>query len=270
MSGKFEGKVAAVTGGASGIGAAIIRQLHREGAKLVSLDLQAPIYDDLSEKCLYLQGDVTVEADVERLVNTAVEQYGRLDIMVNNAGGSRSSSVLDMTTEEFDYTFKLNMYGVMYGVKYAGRQMRKQGGGSIVNVTSQASVVPGAWMGSYCAAKAGINQYVQVAALELGPFGIRVNAVGPGFTRTPLISAYTGDPEVVDEVNIKTPLRRFAEPDDIASYVVFLAGDESTFITGTTLIIDGGQFLEGYPNAMDIFMKKMGFPYPFPETVKQL
>lgn len=267
---KLSGKVAVVTGAASGIGRGLVELFHANGALVVGLDLK-PLPAEMAALCVAVQGDVTVEADVQRLIDTAVSEYGRVDIMANVAGGARSAPILDMPFDDFDFTIKLCLYSVLYGIKHAGRQMRKQGtGGAIITISSHSSMVPEEWMSPYCTAKAGVNQLIKVAALELAPFGITVNGIAPGLIDTPIIEAYTKNPDCRAEMFRRTPLGRFGTVADVANYALFLVSGDASYITGTIQLIDGGQLLEIYPNLMDISMKSVGIPFPYPESVKAL
>ena len=257
---RFEGRVAVVTGGASGIGLAVTRRLVREGATVVigDRDEQAleQVASELGAAVTTVRADVTVEADVERLAATAVERHGRLDIAFANAGVGSISRIVDLPASEWSNVIDICLTGPVLTIKHAARVMGA--GGSIVVTTSLNAVQPGVGMAAYCAAKAGAAMLVQVAALELGPAGIRVNAIAPGLVRTGLTDAMWMLPALVEEYEENTALGRYAEPDEIANLVAFLASDEAGFITGSQHLIDGGAQSRRYPDILAAIGSELG------------
>jgi NAD(P)-dependent dehydrogenase (short-subunit alcohol dehydrogenase family) len=251
MPGQLDGKVALVTGGASGIGRATALALAREGAKLIIADMN----DDGGQQTVHMiteQGgdatfvrvDVTQAREVEAMISTTVETYGRLDCAHNNAGiGSRPRVLLhELPEESWDRVLSINLKGVWLCMKYEIIQMRKQGGGAIVNTASIMGLV-GSWSrsGAYNASKHGVVGLTKTAALEYATSGIRVNAVCPGYIRTPLIEeALTSNPEMEAEIVARHPIGRMGHPEEIAEAVVWLCSDAASFVTGHTMTVDGG------------------------------
>jgi NAD(P)-dependent dehydrogenase (short-subunit alcohol dehydrogenase family) len=249
---RFEDKVAVVTGGASGIGLATTRRLVAEGGRVVVGDVNAdalePVASELGDAVVTVAGDVSAEADVDRLVTTAVERFGRLDVAFANAGIGSVVRLADLELSEWSRVLDINLTGPYLLIKHAAPHMTD--GGSIVVTASLNAVQPGIGMGAYCVSKAGVAMLVQVAALELGPRGIRVNAVGPGLVRTNLTEAAFGIPGVADEYVENTPLGRYASPEEIAGLVAFLASDEAGYISGSLHLIDGAAHTMRYPDLL--------------------
>ena len=253
MSDRYEGKVAVVTGAASGIGLAISRRVVAEGGVVVGGDIAADGLDalqrELGERVAVQRCDVTREADVESLVARAVDGFGGLHVAFNVAGASRPGLLVELAEEDWDFTVDLCLKGVFFGVKHAGRRMVEQGaGGAIVNIASLNSRVPMFFGGAYAAAKAGVVSLGQTGALELGEHGIRVSTVSPGLTDTPLVQGATAVPEVLAAFVERIPLKRPASPEDIAAAACFLASDDAGYITGANLFVDGGWEQTAYPD----------------------
>jgi NAD(P)-dependent dehydrogenase (short-subunit alcohol dehydrogenase family) len=251
MAGRFEGKVAVVTGGGSGIGLATVRRLLGEGACVVAGDLRpdAMLAADFGANFLGLAADVTVEADMAALVAAAVARFGALDCAFNVAGGSRPAYLLDMAEEDWDFTVDLCLKGVMLGLKHQARQMVAQGvGGAIVNVASLNAHVPMHAGAAYASAKAGVEMLTRNAALELAECGIRVNAVLPGLVQTPLTRRHFDNPDALAAFNARTPLGRPAQPEEIAAPLLFLASAEASYVSGASLLVDGAWAVSGYPD----------------------
>jgi meso-butanediol dehydrogenase/(S,S)-butanediol dehydrogenase/diacetyl reductase len=253
MSQRFTGRHAVVTGAASGIGRAIARRFAAEGGTVVAGDIDEKglesLEAELGAPVVVDRSDVTVEDDVVRLVATCVERFGGLHAMFNVAGGSRPALITDMTEQDWDFTNNLCLKSIFFGVKHAGRHMAQTGtGGAIVNIASLNSRIPMVFGAAYSAAKAGVVSLTQSAAIELGDVGVRVAAVSPGLTATPLIEPMLAIPGAHDAFMHQIPLRRPAQPEDIAAAALFLASDDATYITGTNLFVDGGWEHTAYPD----------------------
>ena len=254
MSDELAGKVVALTGGASGIGREMVDLFLAEGAQIAMGDIDRAegekMAADRSGRFVFVPTDVTVPGDVESLVAAAVETFGRLDVMVNNAGAvGEPTGLLDLDPEGFNRTLELLLRSVLLGHKYAGRHMKEHGGGSIVSVSSIAGMQGGFASPSYDMAKAAILQVAKTATYELGSFGIRSNVIAPGLTRTPIMARGTAlspehYPAFVEALREPFaefhPLGRGGDARDIANAALFLASDRSAFVSGQTLVVDGG------------------------------
>ncbi|MFN8624461.1 MAG: SDR family NAD(P)-dependent oxidoreductase [Candidatus Binatia bacterium] len=249
MANRLANKVAVVTGAAFGIGRAIVERFVREGAQVVAGDIDEAGLASL-ENCLTLRCDVTCEADQQALAALAVERFGRLDIAVANAGGGNGVLIVDQQIEDWQRIIDLCLTGVFLTIKHAAKAMIAGGGGSIVNMASLNAVQAGRGMSAYCAAKAGVAMLTEVAALELGPSQIRCNAIAPGLVRTKATEPMWYVPGIVESYVENTTLRRFAEPDEIASVAVFLASEESSFVSGSLYLVDGGGHIGRYPDVL--------------------
>jgi NAD(P)-dependent dehydrogenase (short-subunit alcohol dehydrogenase family) len=258
---RFEGKVAIVTGGASGIGLAASRRLVAEGGKVVVGDLNADglkaVADELGDAVGTVVCDVTVEDDVAALADAAVEQFGGLQVAFANAGIGSLAKIIDADAAEWSKVLDVNVVGPMLTIKHAARRMAD--GGSIIVTASLNAVQPGLAMSAYCASKAGVAMLVECAAMELGEQGIRVNAVGPGLVRTGLTDAMWMIPPIVDEYVENTTVGRSSTPEEIASLVAFLASDEASFISGSLHLIDGGAATKRYPDLLGL-LAEAGMP----------
>lgn len=251
---RLAGKVAIVTGGASGIGRATAERFVAEGARVVLGDLDgdalATVVEALGESAMGVPGDASVEDDVERLVAAAIERFGRLDIAFANAGIGSMQRLVDADLDQWSRVLDVNLTGPFLLIKHAARRM--EAGGSIIVTASLNAVQAGIGMGAYCASKAGVAMLVQVAALELGPANIRVNAIGPGLVRTSLTEGAFFMPGIVEGYEENTPVGRHAQPDEIAGLVTYLASDEASFISGSLHLIDGGAHTMRYPDILGI------------------
>ncbi len=233
---------ALVTGGASGIGAAVARRLHQEGARVhiadVATEAGASLSRELGDGAQFVALDVTEEESWASAV-TGIDRAGPpLTTLVNSAGAALSQSLLDTSPADFRRILELNLTGTFLGLSIAGRQLRR--GGTIVNISSLNGVLPTAGLGAYVASKAGVSALTRVAALELAGRGIRVNAVCPGSIDTAITDA-PGFADVDWDAYVRTiPLGRRGTPDEVARAVVYLASDDSGYVTGTNLLIDGG------------------------------
>lgn len=253
MTGRLTGKNAVVTGGASGIGLGVAALLRTEGAAVTLLDANAELLDrrvaELGDGVTGRVVDVTDEDALSTAI-TAVTAAGErsLHIAVNAAGAGMFGPVTELAAAEWRRIVDLCLTGVFLSVKHQARAMTA--GGSIINIASLNAGQPAAGMSAYCAAKAGVQMFTQVAAMELGPAGIRVNALAPGLVDTPLTEAFTRQPLLGEFVD-NAPLGRIGTPRDIASAAVFLAGDDASWITGETLYVDGGAHTMRYPKLLD-------------------
>ncbi len=233
-------KVAIVTGSASGIGAAIARRLAADGASVCVSDLKQEdaqkVAADIGKGSIAFAADVTSEDAVRKLVDQTVSAFGRLDIMVNNAGiGEKSIPIDEKPASKWQRVIDTNLTSVFYGIKHAARVMKARGsGGVIINISSILGSVGLSGAPAYAAAKHGVNGLTKAAGIELAPLKIRVVAVQPGFIRTPLIKG------MEDAVLPLHPIGRLGESDEVASLVAFLASDEAAFLTGAGYLIDGG------------------------------
>ena len=251
-AGRVAGKVALVTGAASGLGAASARRLAQEGAKVMLTDVSADagraVADQIADaggEAAFDTHDVTDPNEWESVVGAAVERFGRLDILVNNAGVSGGlQDLMSLKLDAWRGLMAVNLDGVFLGLRYAGPAIAKGGGGSIVNISSILGKVGMAGAAAYCASKGGVALLTKAAALEWAPLGIRVNSVHPGFIDTPMVSgalqAAENANEMRDMIISRHALARFGVPREIADAVLFLASDESSFMTGAELVVDGG------------------------------
>ena len=238
---KLENKVAIVTGASSGIGLAIADLFVSEGAKVVYSDINAPAKELDPAKALFVKCNVSDSKEVDALVKAAVDKFGRLDIMVNNAGIGTMGGVLDASDADWDKTLRINLFGVFYGARAAGNAMKAAGiKGSIINMSSILGQVGMASTIAYCTAKGGVVQLTHAGSLDLAPLGIRMNAVAPGFIMTNMTKGVLADKNFSDMINMNTPLGHVGEPDDIARAALYLASDDSKYVTGTVIYVDGG------------------------------
>jgi NAD(P)-dependent dehydrogenase (short-subunit alcohol dehydrogenase family) len=252
--GRLEGKVSVITGGASGIGEATVRLFTEEGARVLIADIQDEkgqlLGDELGESAEYLHADVSREADVKAAVDRALDKFGRLDCMYNNAGIAGPTGPIEkVPVDGFDEAVGVLLRGVFLGIKHAAPVMKRQGSGSIINTSSVAGIRTGYGNHVYSAAKAAVIQLTRSVAMELGESGVRVNCICPGFIATPLIGRARGLSQqdadrMVDEVEAAfenaQPIRRPGLPLDIARAALWLASDESSFVNGHALVVDGG------------------------------
>jgi glucose 1-dehydrogenase len=245
----LKGKVAIVTGGNSGIGKAVVLALAAAGADMVidyvcdpqaTEELERQVAA-LGDRAIGVEADVSQVADLERLVAMAVTSFGRVDIMVNNAGVETRTSVLDTTEAQYDKVLDINLKSAFFGTQLAAKQMIAQGGGGrIINISSVHEDWPMPGNTAYCLSKGGMRMLTRTAGVELGPHNITVVGVGPGAVDTPINAATVADPTQLKTLKGAIPLGRLAEPAEIAGVVAFLAGDASGYLTATTVFVDGG------------------------------
>jgi glucose 1-dehydrogenase len=245
----LKNKVAIVTGGNSGIGQAIVLELARREASIVIDYLVHPEatetlerqISELGSQSIGVAADVSRYADLEKLVDAAVKRFGRLDIMVNNAGIETRTSVLDTSEAQYDKVMAVNLKSAFFGTQIAARQMIKQGdGGRIINITSVHEDWPMPGNTAYCLAKGGMRMLTRTAGVELASHKILVVGVGPGAVATPINLSTMTDPAKLAQLNAAIPLGRMARPEEIASVVGFLAGEGASYLTATTIFADGG------------------------------
>lgn len=252
--GKLEDRVALVTGGASGIGRAIAELFAKEGSRVVISDIQdelgKTVADGIGENAYYTHANVTLEEDVKGMVDYAVKTYGRLDCIVNNAGmGGIKGEIETVPVEEFDKTIAILLRGVFLGMKHAAPVMKKQGGGTMINISSVAGLRGISQNHPYSAAKAAVLQITRTVAMELAYYKIRVNSICPGSIVSSIFGAAKGlssGESAKTYENLKKlfekgqPIRRAGLPEDIANAALWLASDDSSFVTGHALVVDGG------------------------------
>ncbi len=245
---KLKNKVAVITGSARGIGFSIAEEMAKEGAKIVISDLDQKDCEKASQLLgkkykvfsLPVRCDVSCPKEVEHLVGQTLKEFGRLDILVNNAGIVRQAPLLEKTEDDWDKTIDINLKSVFLCSRAAARPMMKQKSGKIISITSIAGLVGFEGISDYCASKGGIIALTKELALELAGHHINVNAIAPGVIRTKMTEAMLKDEKTRAGLMALTPLGRPGEPEEIGKAAVFLASDDSSFITGHTLVVDGG------------------------------
>jgi NAD(P)-dependent dehydrogenase (short-subunit alcohol dehydrogenase family) len=251
--GRVDGKVALITGTASGIGKATARLFAREGARVVCADLNGPGAETTAAEikqaggdAVAVQANIASEADCEKMVQTAVDTYGRLDVLHNHAGilHPKDGPITELSAEAIDETFNTNCKGMLFTVNYAARQMIKQGGGAIVNTGSDLAYIGLANLTAYTASKSAVVGVTRTLAVELASHGIRVNAVSPGFTFTGMNVALQGDKAFMDQMRLDYLIPSLGQPEDVAYAVLHLASDEARFTTGASLVVDGGHTIK--------------------------
>ncbi len=245
----LEGKVAIVTGGNSGIGRAIVLALAEQKAKVVIDYVSHPEATEeeerkiaaMEDQAIGVEADVSKIAELRKLVDSAVNAFGRLDIMVNNAGIETRTSILETTEEEYHEVLDINLKSAFFGTKLAAEQMIAQGdGGRIINLSSVHEDWPMTGNSAYALSKGGMRMLTRQAGVGLAPHGITVVGVAPGAVITPINESTLDDPEKLKTINSAIPLGRMAKPEEIASVVAFVAGDGASYITATTIVADGG------------------------------
>jgi glucose 1-dehydrogenase len=243
------GKVAIVTGGNSGIGKAIVLALAKGGAKVVIDYVVDPASTEaleaqvaaLGSAAIGVDADVSKVADLQRLIDAAVKEYGRIDVMVNNAGVETRTSILDTTEAQYEKVLEINLKSAFFGTQLAAKQMIAQGGGGrIINITSVHEDWPMPGNTPYCLSKGGMRMLTRTAGVELGPHGVTVVGVGPGAVATPINTSTMNDPSAMKTLDAAIPLGRMAQPEEIAGTVAFLATDDAAYLTATTVFVDGG------------------------------
>jgi NAD(P)-dependent dehydrogenase (short-subunit alcohol dehydrogenase family) len=248
MSDSLSGRVAVVTGAARGIGDAIAERLLADGARVFSLDNAAPT--EPRDGVIYLEADVTDSASVAAAFAAIDAASGRLDVLVNNAGIQRVGLVGKVSFADWSAVIATHLNGFFLSASEAVPRMAARGAGSIVSIASTAAFVGLPGRGAYCAAKAGVLGLTRALSLEVATAGIRVNAVAPGFTRTKFIEQGLADGSLQEDWMVaRVPMKRLAAPQEIANAVRWLAGDEASYVTGQTIVVDGGWTVQGIPEA---------------------
>jgi 3-oxoacyl-[acyl-carrier protein] reductase len=245
---RFAGKVAVVTGGANGIGKATVLGLAQEGAKVVIVDLN-PAGEEVAQQiradggdAIFIQSDVSKSEPVQAMVKQAIDTYGQIDILINNAGITRDNLIMKMKDEDWDLVLKVNLSSAFHCSKAVVRPMMKKRAGRIVNLASVVGLAGQAGQTNYAASKGGIIAFTKSLARELGSRNITVNAVAPGFIKTQLTDVLPK--EMVELTVANTPLGRLGEVEDVARAILFLASDDAAFITGQVLTVDGGLIMQ--------------------------
>jgi NAD(P)-dependent dehydrogenase (short-subunit alcohol dehydrogenase family) len=245
VSNRLTGRVAVLTGGASGIGRRTAQLFAEEGAQIVIGDRNEALLGEVRQtigvrRCATAVVDVAREPDLERLVRLACDEFGKIDIAINSAGVGTLGPIHELSAESWTCVIDVCLTGVFYAVKHEAKAMlEQQNGGVIVNLASIYGRQPGEGMAAYCCAKAGVEMLTRVAALELGPRGVRVNAIAPGFVETPMTAPT--QPKSRAAYLDSIPLGRAGQPDDIARAALFLVSSDSEWCNGETLVVDGGE-----------------------------
>lgn len=248
---RLQGKIAIVTGGGGGIGRATSCLFAKEGAKVVVSDINeesasvtVELIKEAGGEAICVPANMVNPEEVEQLVSKTIEAYGGLDILFNNAGvGNEEVKLADMSVEEWDRVVDINLKGVFLGIKYALPKMEERGGGSIINTSSVLGFRGKKYVGPYNASKGGVVLLTQNAALEYGKNNIRVNAIAPGVIDTDIIQGWKDDERKWPIISKANALRRVGQPEEVAKTVLFLASDDASFVTGSTIFVDGGGML---------------------------
>ncbi len=244
MADALRGRVALVTGGARGLGEAYVRALHAEGAEVVVADVLDEdgrrLSEALGDRARFAHLDVTDEAGWAAVVADVLARSGRIDVLVNNAGIANAAPIEHFTTAKWDAVIAVNLTGTFLGCRAVTPAMKRQGAGSIINISSVEGMRGSPGLHGYTAAKFGVRGLTKSLAVELGPSGIRVNSVHPGLIRTEMTTR-------IDPAHLEIPLGRPGVPDDVAGTIVFLAGDASRFVSGTEIVVDGAM-ITGIPH----------------------
>ena len=246
----LEGKIVIVTGARRGMGKSHALALAKAGAKVavadISLEECQKVVDEIRKEkgeALAVKCDVTKKGEIDDMIKTVVDKWGRIDILVNNAGICQFKPFLELTEEEWDRTLDTNLRGYFLCAQAAAKEMVKQKTGVIINIASTAMGQVGVGfptLAHYCASKGGIVGMTETLALELAPYNIRVNAIAPGAIETPMIDPLKADPKTMEGTLARIPLHRVGKPEEVSNLVLFLASDASSYMTGSTVVIDGG------------------------------
>lgn len=249
MSLRLAGKTAAVTGGDQGIGRAIAERLAADGADVAlcyrsnqaGAQEAAAAIAQLGRRAAVIQCDVAKVADGQRFISSSVEQLGKVDILINNAGLERRADFWDVSEADYDAVLNVNLKGLFFLTQaFVRHRMAVKSGGKVINISSVHEELPFPHFASYCASKGGVKMLTRNLSIELAPLGITINSIAPGAIETPINKSLLNDPSKLNALLQNIPLRRLGRPGDVASLASFLASDEARYITGTTLFVDGG------------------------------
>ncbi len=249
MSNRLQGKVVAITGGNQGIGLGIAQRFVQEGAAVSICYLSDKVGTEQvveglrsnGAKAVAVQADVSKLADGQRFVEETAAQLGEIDVLVNNAGVERRANFWEVTEPDYDFVMNVNLKGLFFITQaFVKHQMQAKAVGKVINISSVHEELPFPHFASYCASKGGVKMLTRDLAIELAPFNITVNSIAPGAIETPINSRLLHDPEKLKALLENIPLQRLGKPEDVASMAVFLASDESSYVTGTTFFVDGG------------------------------
>jgi NAD(P)-dependent dehydrogenase (short-subunit alcohol dehydrogenase family) len=250
---RLEDKVALITGGGSGIGKAAALLFSSEGARICISDIDsargeetARLITSQGREALFVRADVSKAQDAQKMVNETIRKYNTLDILFNNAGISADLSILDTTEDDWDRMININLKGVFLGCKYALPHMIRSKRGSIINMSSVSGIMGSQNLAAYCASKGGVLMLTRAMACDLGPYGIRVNCICPSHIITPMVEGFISElpKSNVESVARRYPLRRFGKPEEVAKVALFLASEDSSFMTGSALVVDGGSIAQ--------------------------
>ncbi|MDB5962650.1 MAG: dehydrogenase [Massilia sp.] len=252
---KLADKVAIVTGATQGIGLACARRLLADGARVMLVDIRpdgAAAAAALGDGACFFAADVSQKADVDAMIASTLRQFGRIDILINNAGVTHAADFLDLAEDDFDRVLRINLKSMFLCGQAAAREMVKQGHGAIINMSSVNAQLAIPNQVPYVVSKGGVNQLTKVMALSLAPHGIRVNGIGPGTILTELAKkAVLGSDEARHTILSRTPLGRCGEPEEVAALASFLASDDASYLTGQTIYADGGRLALNYTVKVD-------------------